>query len=65
MPKLLSLDEVLQPRGSSVRLARRLRISVTYLCDIRKGRKEPSLSLAVDIHRETGVPIESLVRRVA
>lgn len=43
------------------RLARRLGISPSYLCDIRKGRTVPPLKLAVQIHKATGVPVESFV----
>lgn len=52
-------------RGSMTELAKKLDITIPYLCEIRKGRAEPSLGLALRISRETGVPVESLERRAA
>lgn len=64
MPKTKpqNLDEALRERGSLARLASRLNVQVTYLCDIRKGRRVPPLRLALAIQHETGVPIESLLK---
>lgn len=62
-----TLQEALREHGSQARLARKLRISVTHLSQIRKGKKQPSLDLALDIEKETGVPVETmrLPRRAA
>jgi transcriptional regulator with XRE-family HTH domain len=57
-----TLDEALQPRGSLSRLAADLGVSVSYLCEVRKGRRTPSLALALEISRVTGVPVASLVK---
>lgn len=65
MKKTQTLDEYLGPRGSLSRLASDLGVSVTYLCEIRKGRRTPALGLALDIAKRTGVPVESLVRVAA
>jgi transcriptional regulator with XRE-family HTH domain len=58
-----TLNQALAQRGAMTQLAKRLNITVGYLCDIRYGRKAPSLSLAAEISEATGVPMESLVRR--
>lgn len=52
-------------RGRLVELARRLNVTPQRLCDIRKGRRVPSLELAVAIQRETGVPVESFIKSQA
>jgi transcriptional regulator with XRE-family HTH domain len=62
-PKPTTLDAALAQRGALTQLAKRLDITVGYLCDIRYGRKVPSLGLAAEIADATGVPIASLVRR--
>jgi len=40
-----------------------LGISVSYLSDIKQGRYQPSLDLAIRIAELANVPIESMVRR--
>jgi transcriptional regulator with XRE-family HTH domain len=62
-PKVRTLDDALRKRGSLTRLAIELGISVTYLCEIRKGRRQPNLALALRLQEVTGVPISSLVQR--
>lgn len=59
-PKPKTLDEALAPRGSMSALARRLGISVSFLCEIRKRRRVPKVDLALRIVQETGIPVESL-----
>lgn len=44
-------------------IAAALGISVSYLSDIKKGRYQPSLDLAIRIAELANVPIESLVKR--
>jgi hypothetical protein len=56
-----TLDEAVKKRGELRRLARKLGISITYLCELREGRRQPNLALA----KETHVPLASLVRRAA
>lgn len=56
-----TLHEALAERGSLTRLARKLGVHISYLSDIRHGRRTPPLALALAIQRETGVPIESLL----
>jgi transcriptional regulator with XRE-family HTH domain len=58
--KPTTLNQALARRGAMTDLAKRLDITIGYLCDIRYGRKTPSLELALAISRETGVPVESL-----
>jgi transcriptional regulator with XRE-family HTH domain len=61
--KPATLNQALARRGAMTELAKRLQITIGYLCDIRYGRKTPSLELALDISRETGVPVDALVVR--
>lgn len=49
-------------RGRLVDLAKRLGVTPQWLCDVRKGRRMPSLEMALAIQRETGVPVESFVK---
>lgn len=56
-----TLDGALAKRGTLTALAKKLDITISYLCDIRMGRKTPSLELALEIAAETGVPVASLV----
>jgi transcriptional regulator with XRE-family HTH domain len=60
-----TLDTFLAARGSAKRLAKKLRMSMSHLSDIRHRKRSPSLSVALAISRETGVPVESLMRRAA
>lgn len=62
-PKVKTLDDALRKRGSLTHVARALGISVTYLCEIRKGRRQPNLELALRLQAVTGVPISSLVQQ--
>lgn len=46
-------------------VAAQLGISQSYLSLIARGLRTPLLPLALEIERETGVPVESLVTEVA
>lgn len=59
-PKAKTLDDLLMRHGSASALARKLGISNSYICEIRKGRRVPNLALALAIAKATGVPVESL-----
>lgn len=50
-----------QTKTTQLALAKRLGISQPYLNQILNGRRTPSLELAVDIERETGVEMKTLL----
>lgn len=60
-----TLDEALWRHGALTQLAKKLGVSRSYLCDVRKGRAKPSVQLAERIARETGVSVEDIGRTEA
>jgi transcriptional regulator with XRE-family HTH domain len=56
-----NLDEALREWGALTRIAKVMQVSPSWLCDVRKGRKVPNLRRAVQLHKLTGVPMESLL----
>lgn len=57
-----TLDDYFDQTGEAqTELARRLGISDAYMHYLRSGERQPSLPLALRIHEETGVPIDSLL----
>ncbi|HAM57556.1 MAG TPA: hypothetical protein DCQ64_19945 [Candidatus Rokubacteria bacterium] len=60
-----TLNSYLAGRGVSQNaLARELGISAIFLSEIRRGKRTPSLALAIRIAKHCRVPIESLVPAV-
>jgi transcriptional regulator with XRE-family HTH domain len=62
MAKGRTLQDALSRRGSLSRAAAKLGCSIAHLCDIRSGKKEPSLDLALRISRRYGVALRTLIR---
>lgn len=50
-----------QTGESQIALARKLRVSKSYISMLAKGERQPSLSLALRIEAMTGVPAASMV----
>ena len=50
-------------RCTLTRLAEELELSVPYLSELTRGKKQPSLPLALRIAQRCRIPIESLLRR--
>lgn len=57
------LTELKRQGRTQNEIAAALGISVGYLSDIKVGRYQPSLDLAIRIAELANVPIESLVKR--
>jgi transcriptional regulator with XRE-family HTH domain len=53
------------PKQTRAVLAAKLGVDVSYISHLIAGRKQPSLGLALEIHRLTGVPLASLIREHA
>lgn len=62
--KYKTLADYLEQTGKTQdSLAERLGVSVSYVCLLVSGRRQPSLPLAIRIEAATGVPVEALVSR--
>ncbi len=48
----------------AVEVARRLKLSRSYVHDLIKGHKTPSLTVAAQIEREFGVPVGAWTSRL-
>ncbi len=57
------LEEIRRQGRTQNEIAAALGISVSYLSDIKQGRYQPSLDLAIRIAELANVPIESMVKR--
>lgn len=55
------LDWLGAERGRLTRTARALKIGVSHLSHIRRGRRVPSLRLAKRIHELAGVPLSAWI----
>ena len=65
-PTYASLADYLKATGTTHgALALRLRVSRSYVTLLAAGDRQPSLDLAIEIERLTGVPLASMVSEAA
>ena len=62
--KYRDLDEFFRENDNRTHewLAARVGVDRSYISMLRSGQRQPSLPVALAIERETGVPVEALVK---
>lgn len=66
VPKYSDLDDFFRKTGKTHEwLADLIGVDKSYISFIRSGQRQPSLAVAIDIEKYTGVRVESLVKEIA